>query len=108
MGKLETSRLPWSITAWTSGREDRLVVVVDRDRRVGPPEEGLRLGGAVVKLDMDFQIGAVRVEAEAVRALGVEHALDLRAPDRRLPSSMFLDAPVEGHRRCWDGGAAAS
>ena len=31
------------------GWEDRLVLVVDMHRRVGPPEERLRLGGAVVR-----------------------------------------------------------
>ena len=78
------------------GREDRLVVIVDMDRRVGPPEEGLRLAGAVVKLHINFQIGAVGVEPEAVHTLGVKHNLQLGTPDRFAAICPFLNAPIDG------------
>ena len=77
------------------GWEDRPVLVVDMHRRVGPPEERLRLGGPVRQANPDFEKGAIGVEREAMPAAGAEHPLQLGAPDRGGSVVVRLDCPVE-------------
>ncbi len=84
------------------GRKDRLVVVVDVDGRVRPPQKGLREGRRVIDLDGDLQVGAVRIEAETGHALRAEHALDLAHPHGFAAVGGFLDAIIDG---CEGGGA---
>ena len=80
-------------------REHRLVVVVDMHGRIGPPEERLRLGGAVVQLRRYLQHGFVRVHRKAVQPFGEEHPLDFATPDCRTPVGVLDDAPVDRVKR---------
>ena len=81
------------------GREDGLVVVVDVHGRVGPPEEGLGLVGAVGELHVDLQHGAIGMEREGVHALREEHALDLGADHCRAAVGVLDELPLDGHVR---------
>ena len=76
-------------------REHRLVVVVYVHSRIGPPEERLRLGGAVVQLRRYLQYGFVGVHRKAVQPFGEEHPLDFATPDRRTPVGVLDDAPID-------------
>ena len=61
-------------------REDRLRVVIDRNGRIRPPEEGLRLGGPVVKLALDLDVGLARIEGEARLPAGTVHLIGVGDP----------------------------
>src|SRR5918992_962568 len=68
------------------GREERLVVVVDSDGGVGPPEERLDVVGTVHQLCADLDQRARRAEPDAVHALHAGEGVVVRAPrgDRAL------------------------
>ena len=55
------------------GREDGLGIIVDRNRRVRPPQEGLRHAGAVVELADDLDVGLSGIEADLRDSLGAVH-----------------------------------
>ena len=76
------------------GREHALVVVVGVHRRVGPPEEGLGVGQAVLHPHPHFQHGLVRAQGEAGGALHARDALDLAAPQGHGAVRVGLDGPL--------------
>ena len=76
--------------------EHRVVVVVDNNSGVGPPQEGLGEGCAVVNLDVYLQIGLVGIEREALHTLCAEHTLNLAAPYGYATIGIVLDGVVGG------------
>ena len=77
-------------------REDALGIVVHRNGRIGPPQEGLREIGAVIELAPDLDIGLIGIEGEGHFALGTVHLIDLG--ELHAGASVLIpgDAPVGG------------
>src|SRR5258708_7480742 len=61
--------------------KDRLGMVVDRNRRISPPQECLRLWRPIIQLHMDLQVGLPWVECEARRHFRTIHPVDFADPD---------------------------
>ena len=57
--------------------KDRLCVVIDGYRGIGPPEEGLGVRRAVVQLTLDLDIGPARAEGEAGDDLRTVHLIHI-------------------------------
>ena len=57
------------------GRKDGLGVVVDRNRRIRPPQEGLRHAGAVVELADDLYVRLPGIQADLRDSLGAVHLI---------------------------------
>ena len=68
-------------------------------RRVGPPEEGLRIGGAIVDADDQLKKGFSRVEPHPVHALHPRHRVMLAQPDGGRAIRMLLDCHVRRQKR---------
>ncbi|CCZ49339.1 unknown [Bacteroides sp. CAG:661] len=79
------------------GREDALIIVVDGNSRIGPPQEGLRHLRAVIEHALDFEEGMPRAEGETCHAFLMEHALHLADPYRDAAVGIFFDGGVNGH-----------
>ena len=79
------------------GREHALILVVDLNGGIGPPEEGLRYVGAVVEATLDLEIGASGTQREACHTLLMEHLLHLAHPHADRPVGILLDARIDGH-----------
>ena len=79
------------------GREEGLVVVVDVDADVDPPEEGLDLRRAVVELDLHLEEGFVGIEADADHALHPLQRIVFAEPDGDAAVVMLFDDVVRGH-----------
>ena len=58
-------------------REYRVSIVIDRNSRICPPEEGLRNIGVVKKLSLDLDISLVRIESECPHTLCTVHLVNL-------------------------------
>ena len=58
-------------------REDGVGVIVDGNRRVCPPEEGLRCGSPVIELTFDLDIGFAGIESDGGHTFGAVHFVDL-------------------------------
>ena len=57
-------------------REYGICMLIDRNCRIGPPQEGLRHIGAVVKLPLDLDIGFAGIQGKCAHALGAVHFVD--------------------------------
>ena len=75
-------------------REHRLGIIVDRHRRVSPPQESLRHGSTVVQLGVDLDVRLIREDGKAGHALGAEHVLDLADNDRAAAIRILADIAV--------------
>ena len=84
------------------GRKDRVGVIVDRHRGVGPPQEGLRQVGGIVQPAPDFQIRLAGVQADCGHPLGAVHLVGLADIDGHRAVVVLGHAVV--HRR--EGGRA--
>ena len=74
--------------------EHRVVVVVDYNSRVCPPQEGLRERRAVVDSHFYFDVGLIGMQRKALHTLGTEHTLYLAAPHRNTAIGIVLDRIV--------------
>ena len=77
------------------GRENRLIVIVDRYRRIRPPEEMLRHGGSVIQLAGDFQIRFIGKKRKTRHAFGAKHPLHFADPDRRAAVVVRFERKID-------------
>ena len=75
-------------------RKDRLVMFVDRHRRIRPPKECLRQGSRIINLALYLQHGTSRTQGKARHPLLVEHPFPLAHPDHHTAVGAFLDRIV--------------
>ena len=59
------------------GREDGLGIVVDRNRRIRPPQEGLRHAGTVVELADNLYVRLSGIQADFRDSLGTVHLIHI-------------------------------
>ena len=76
-------------------RKHRLIVVVDRHGGICPPEEGLRHGGRVVELALDFEHGASGTKHEPGHAFLVEHPFAFAHPHHGGAVRPAFDAEID-------------
>ena len=62
-------------------RKDRLRMIVDRKRGIGPPQERLWQRCSIIQLDKELQIGLSWVEREARGHFRPIHPVDFADPD---------------------------
>ncbi|MNI40763.1 hypothetical protein D3C73_949980 [compost metagenome] len=58
-------------------------MLINGNRRIGPPEEGLRLGRPVIQPGVNLQIRLAGIEPEGGGDLGAVHPVDFTDPDNR-------------------------
>ena len=63
-------------------RKYGLGMIVDRNRRIRPPQKSLRLRGPIVHLRVNFKIRLARIQGEAGSHLRAIHPVDLADPHR--------------------------
>ena len=84
------------------GRKEGLVFLVNPHRGVGPPQEGLNEGRAVVETDLQLDVGFAGMEADAVHALEPRHGVAVLAPDGLRAVGVGFDFDIHRH----EGGGA--
>src|ERR1051326_8249254 len=82
-------------------RKDRLRMLVDRNGRVCPPEERLRLRRPIIQLYMYFQVGLPWVESEACRHFRPIHPVDFADPRRFTAIGMMFNVIFDRSERIW-------
>ena len=80
-------------------REDHLILLVRMDGRVRPVEERLRQLAVVAEVEIHFQAGRVRLQAEADFRPHAVAFLRFRDPDRGGAVGAAFDAIVRRHKR---------
>jgi len=75
---------------------------MDAHRSVGPPEEGLRVGSAIVEAHPQFHVGFAGMQTDAVHPLHARHGVVIGTPDGHAAVRCALDGTVNRHER---GGA---
>ncbi len=81
------------------GRKDRLRIVIDGNRRIGPPQKRLRSWRPIVQLYVDLQVGLAWVERETSRHFRPIHAVDFADPDRFAVITVRPDAILDRSER---------
>ena len=76
--------------------EDGLGIVVDGNRRICPPQEGLGQTGAVIQLTLDFDIGPVGIQGEGGDGLGAVHLIHIIDHHGAAAVRVFLYDAVRG------------
>ena len=79
------------------GGEEGLIALVNTRCDVGPPEECLRARGAVKEAHLEFDDGAVGVQADAVHAFHAVHWFVLGAPQGDRAVRVTFDLGLHGH-----------
>jgi len=77
--------------------EDTLIIIVDGDSGVGPPEKSLRQWRAIVEMSFDLKIGFARTKGEASSSLLMEHPLILVDPHRDTAVGILFNRCVHRH-----------
>ena len=79
--------------------EYRLRIIVDRHRRVGPPQKCLRHRGTVMQLGINPNICLVRENGKACHTLGAEHILNFTDNNGTAAILIFSDIAVNRIKR---------
>lgn len=107
MGKVETARFSVGHNSVDVRREDGVGVIVDGNRRVCPPEEGLGKVGIIIEAAFDLDIGFAGIESEEAIPL-VPYILSSRSNERCRSRRDSLSGDNPPARRWRDDGAGAS
>ena len=81
------------------GRENRVIMVVHHNCRIGPPQECLRECSTVVYFYFDFDIRFSRIQTESLHTFRAEHTFYFAAPYGLAAIGMFLDRTI-GRQEC--------
>ena len=80
-------------------REHRLIILIHRNRRVRPPEKGLRQGSGVREAPVNLQHRPFGIQAEPRRASRTVHRLPFTHPHRNRSVLGFPNFELRGRKR---------